>query len=501
VIVGAGEVRHNPNLDGPFEPREPAAIMARAVALALGDLALAGAVAGVVEHLDLLACVEPMAWTYDDTCARVGRLAGLNPDADHLTVPPGGNSPGDLLNETADRIVAGEVDLAVLAGSEAMLSRRRAARESIELDWPRSATKRDFLGGQRPFSTDLETRHGVWLPIHAYPLIESAVRARSGRSVEEHQRFLGALMARNTEVAAANPHAWFPTALSADDIVTPTDDNRMVCFPYTKRMNSILDVDMGAAIVVMSDQEADRRGVPADRRVTFLGGGSASDAWTVSERRHLDRSPGIAAAAGAALDHAGITVDRVDAFDLYSCFPSAIELAIGELGVEADDPRGLTVTGGLAYAGGPGNSYSMHGLAAMTRRLREDPAVGVGLVSSLGMTASKHAYNVLAADGAAFPDADGRAERRQPPASEIEEDRLVDRATGPATVEASTVEYDRSGAPGRTVYVLRLDDGRRTLANGSGDPAEVAALTTSESVGRRGTLSAGPDGTNHFALD
>ena len=69
----------------------------------------------------------------------------------------------------------------------------------------------------------------------------------------------------------------------------------------------------------------------------------------------------------------GAWVDDVDAFDFYSCFPVAVEVACDMLGLDESDPRGFTVTGGLPYAGGPGNAYTIHSLAAMVERLRRGP--------------------------------------------------------------------------------------------------------------------------------
>jgi acetyl-CoA C-acetyltransferase len=359
------------------------------------------------------------------------------------------------------------------------------------------------LKGQRPLTNEIEARHGLVAPIQCYPLFENALRAAAGRSLRDHQAFLGALMARNTAVAARNPFAWFPTQYTPDEVALPSADNRWVCFPYPKRMNAVMEVDLSAAIVVMSDEEAQRRGVAAHHRVAVLGGGSAVDAWTPTERIDFTSSPAIRRASGMALDHAGITVADVDRFDLYSCFPSAVELALGELGVAADDPRGVTVTGGLAYAGGPGNSYSMHGLAAMTEVLRAagpdpDPSASrTGLVSALGMTATKHSYAVLSVHPDHIVGADGLGEKVTLPEAERTGPALVDGVSGEGALETYTVEYGRDGAAHRSVLVVRLDDGTRTVTNGVGSPEEIRALTdlsSPEPIGRRVRVTGGTPG-------
>jgi acetyl-CoA C-acetyltransferase len=496
VIVGVGQYRRNPKFDGPFEPWEPAKMMAEALRRATLDAAGEGG----SKSLDLptsatiLACVDPIAWGYSDLCARVSEFSGVNPGAVGLTVAPGGNSPGDLLIEIANRIVAGDAEIALLVGAECVYGRRRAMKENMVLDWTPSNSRRDFLKGQRPLTTALEARHGLVAPIQCYPLYENALRAKAGRSIAEHQQFLGVFMARNAAVAAENPYAWFPTAYSSDEIAWPSPENRWVCFPYPKRMNAVMEVDLSAAAVVMSNVEADRRGIPKHRQVAFLGGGSATDSWTPAERIDYTSSPGIGAASKAAFDHAGLGVDDVDLFDFYSCFPSAVQMALHEVGLKPDDARGVTVTGGLAYAGGPGNSYTMHGLAVSVERLRTNSNEKVALISALGMTATKHAYCVLSNEPDRIAAADGVGHK-----VELRNDQkigppLVDEFDGDGVIETYTVEFDRNASPTRTIVIARLDDGRRTVANGTCESNEIRALTESEGIGKRVRIYGGTAG-------
>jgi acetyl-CoA C-acetyltransferase len=462
---------------------------------------------GLIQEADVLACVEPVSWGYEDLGARVGHLAGVTGPASPqppltLGVPPGGDSPCELLNEVATRIVEGDVRIALLCGADAMYSRRRARKEGVELEargWPPSA-KRDLLGGQRALTNGLEARHGLVAPIQCYPLYENALRAEAGQGIDEHRRLLGELMATHAAVAKDNPYAWFQDGWSAEEITTVTTDNRWICFPYPKRMNAMMEVDQAAAVIIMSSDEADRRHIPSERRVTFLGGGSAHDGWTPTERASLSASPAYRSASSTAFEHAGLYPTEVDFFDLYSCFPCAVELAMKVLSLTIDDPRPRTVTGGLAYAGGPGNNYSTHALAAAVDRLRSTSAK-VGYVSALGMTATKHAVSILSTDPARILAASGQATSMVPVADKVNfGPALVDEpAAGSATVESYTVEFDRSGQPSRSMFVLRLGDGRRSVANGALDQA--AQLIVEEGVGKKGWVEAGVDGApNRFAL-
>ena len=412
MIVGVAQLRRRPELDGPFDPIEPVQMMVDVVGRASAD---AGDPA-LCQEADYLGTIPPLAWPYEDTPARLAELLGTSPPMRHEP-KPGGNSPAELVNHAATAIARGEARVAILAGAEALHARQRAEREGISLDhWsPRPDTPIDVvMRGQPPMTSPLELRHGFAMPIDIFPIFENAIRARAGRSIEEHQAVLGRMMARFSAVAAKNPYAWFPVERRPEEFTTVSASNRWVCFPYPKLMNAIITVDLAAALVLMSDAEAERRGIPPARRVAFLAGASALDPWTLTERRQFSRSAGCAAAARAALDHAGLDVADVDLFDLYSCFPSAVELATDALGLESDDPRPLTVTGGLPCAGGPGNSYCMHSIATMVERLRE--GVGrVGYVSGLGMSAAKHAVNVFSTDPARIAAADGETPQHPAP--------------------------------------------------------------------------------------
>lgn len=495
VIVGVGQYRRNPKHDGPFEPWEPVEMMAEAIRRACADAESASPGHPPVRtSATVLACVDPIAWHYDDLCGRTAQVSELSGITTNLVVPPGGNSPGDLLIDIANRVTAGEVDVAVLVGAECVYGRRRAIKDQLTLDWTPTTSRRDFLKGQRPLSNELEARHGIVAPVQCYPLFENAIRHAERRSIADHQKFLGAFMARNSQVASQNPYAWFPDALTAEAIAEPTPDNRWVCFPYPKRMNAIMEVDLSAAAVIMSSDEADRRGIPKERQVAVLGGGMAVDAWTPTERVDFISSPGIAAASRAAFDHAGLGVDDIDVFDLYSCFPSALELALRELGVRTDDPRGVTVTGGLAYAGGPGNNYALHGIAGVVERLRSPDSSKVGLISALGMTATKHAYVVLSNDAERIAAADGTGHKVKLSDAQLTGPELVDGVSGPGVLETYTVEYGRDGNAARSMLVVRLVDGRRTVALGECSAGEVRALTETEPIGRRVEVVGGRPG-------
>jgi acetyl-CoA C-acetyltransferase len=498
VIVGVGQLRRRPGPDGDWQPLEPSRLVARCLEAAAADAGRPD----LVREADAVGWIPAVAWGYQDPGAAVA--AALDRPAPRVwwSCKAGGESGVQVINDATSRIAAGEIEIALVGGCEALYSRTRARKEGVELDWtPGGEDIRHLFAGQRPFSNDAERKHGVVLPIYAYPMLENAIRAEAGRSVAEHQHFLGRLYARFSEVAAANPVSWFDEERSASDIETVDDRNRMVGFPYPKRMNAIMEVDQAAAAIVMSVAAADRLGIAPSRRVTVLGGGRSVDGWSVSERARLTSSPAYEAAAAATLRHAALTPADVDLFDFYSCFPSVVQFAMRALHLSVDDPRGFTQTGGLAHHGGPGNAYSMHGAANVVNALRSGRGK-VGWISGLGMTATKHAIVALSTDPSRIAASDGGITEVELPAELRDGPEIADRPAGKARVESYTVAFGRSSNPEKSMFLLRLEDGRRALANGHNTPEEFRLLTESEGVGRRGSVVAGEgDQPNVFTLE
>ncbi len=387
VVVGVGQTNQRvPAADA----RAPVELFADAAREAERD-----AGAALLQKVDIVAAVAIGSWRYGNPGAFAARLLGITPRATAVSTV-GGNSPQLLANEFARRIQRGECDVVLIGGGESMHTRWRARREPrVTLTWDGGddAPCEWIIGNDRPGASEYEMAHLAVAPTIVYPLFETALRAHLGRDVEEHQDHASRLWSAFASVASGNPAAWSRVAYSPEEIRTVTPDNRMVCFPYPKRMCANIDVDQGAAVILCAYDAARAAGVHDDQMVFFHAAAEAHDHWFVTERASLHESPAMRATTTSALRGAGVGVDDVAHFDLYSCFPSAVQLARYALGITEDDVRPPTVTGGLGFAGGPVNNYPTHGIARMVQRLRADPGT-YGLTTALGWYATKHAAAV-----------------------------------------------------------------------------------------------------------
>ena len=468
---------------------DPATMMGHAIQGALAD--------GPIDPtaVDVLACVEPLSWNYDDLAANVAAEAGISADVETAWVPAGGTSPQDLIHQLGPRLLAGEIDCAVICGAESMRSRRRGAVDG----WPERASGVNPMRGQAAFSSELERRHGLAAPLQLFPLIENALQAANGRSASEQSRVAASLLARNAAVAATNPHAWFQDAPSAESIGEVSADNRMIVHPYTKRMNAIMDIDQSAAIVLTSASFAHEHGL-TDQGAAILAGAGSEEVWNPIERERLDVCRTMERAFRYTLEAAGCEATDIDAMDLYSCFPSAVELALDALGVPLDDPRPFSLTGGLAFAGGPGNAYVLHSLASALEHLRRSPSDRV-LVTGIGMANTKHAATLLTGPDHVPAGATGATVYRL---EESEAPMTVEaRADGTARVITYTIEYERDGTPMNVIWLLALDNGNRTIANtADGEMDVVETILSREAIGCSGVVRFEPDSRrNLFHLD
>jgi acetyl-CoA C-acetyltransferase len=479
VVIASGQALERVDLVNPVD------LMVRASESALAD------VPGLRERIDRLTVVDVMTKVGPAPATELAARLGLGPDVVREVTTVGGNTPQWLVNRAASEIAAGTLSSTLIAGAEAIRSSRARRARGLERDEGVVDLAPDpVVGDDRPGYGPVETAISLLAPIHVYPLFENVLAARAGRDAPAQRAALGELMAPFTRVAAGNPFAWFGEERTADEIATPSPDNRIVCEPYTKRMTAFLGSDQAATVIVCSLAAARRAGV-ADRAVFVWSGAEAVDVRFVTSRTDPGRSPAIGAAGEAlfvaASKAAGRSVgtDDLESMDIYSCFPSAVQMATEALGLATDDPRGLTVTGGLPYFGGPGNNYTTHGIATLTDRLRDGTGTGtrLGLATGLGWFVTKHALGVYGSDPppAGFHRGDTTAGQAVIDASAaVVAERL--HAPEEAAVVAATVWRDNDGSPAGAPVIARLSDGRQ-MAVSPADDQVVAAMGDTDMPG------------------
>ncbi|MFW0792534.1 acetyl-CoA acetyltransferase [Gordonia sp. CPCC 205515] len=505
VIVGVGQASER--LGEPdYRTLSEADLAALAVEQAFADTGIRGpAVAAEIDTVVGVRTFEESSPLSSSPLGRpdnmpraIAKRVGMQPRRAVLGVT-GGQSPQALLTEFAGEIAAGHTSAVLLYGAEIMSTTRHLTSKSYEGERPDLGEQ---VGGQiedrgyniAGLTSAQEARHKLLSPMLQYAVIENARRHRLGRGRDAYATEMGALFAPFTEVAAGNPHSAAPTARSVAELTEVTDTNRVVADPYTRMLVARDQVNQAAAVVVTSVATAQALGIPADRWV-FLHGHADLVEQPLMARPDLSRAPAAAAAVQHALEVADIGLEDVDFLDIYSCFPVAVFNVIDPLGIAPDDPRGLTLTGGLPFFGGPGNNYSMHAIAEVVDRVRVK-ADSYGLIVANGGLLSKTSVGVYSSQPTAWrPDdsADLQATLDARP-------RLPQRrnANGAATIESFTVLPGRN-RPGTAIVLGRLDDGDRFIANvESDDTAMFDLLAGDDPIGSRVHVRSDADGNRVF---
>lgn len=479
VIVGVAQINQHP--EDPAEAVEAVALMTQVVKDAASNGPDGAGSAALLAELDAIAVVAG-AWRYPNPAELIAQGVGAS-SATTILSHNGGNTPQSLLNGMAKRIQEGDLSAVAIVGAETIWSRRRQKKLGLtsEVTIQENSEPDEMFQADVAMSTDFEIARGMQMPINFYPLVESAIRANNGESIQDHKERVTTLWAGFNEVAVKNPYGWNRTAMTAEEIATPGPKNRMVGAPYTKAMNSNWDLDQAAAVILCTVEKAEAMGIERDRWVFPLAGTDGHDTYSISQRRDLHSSPAIHEAGKALGELSGFDLAEADYIDLYSCFPSAVQVGAAELGLSLD--RQVTQTGGLTFAGGPLNNYVMHSIATTISLLRQNPGT-TGLVTANGGYLTKHAlglYSTTPPEGG-YKFKDVQEEIDAYPTVEVDE-----AYSGPAVIEAYTVMHSADG-PEQSLAALRTPEGKRTWGN-SDDHAVANALLAKQSVGLKVELA------------
>ncbi|WP_226633505.1 acetyl-CoA acetyltransferase [Novosphingobium profundi] len=411
----------------------------------------------------------------------------------------GGNTPQDLVGEFCAEIARGAADFVLLAGGEAISTVRQAQKAGAQLDFSEApeGSVEDRGAGLEGWRDPLAARHGMASPTLAYALAENARRARRGESRADYAAAMGRIFAPFLPVARNNPYS----AAAVDNVdATRLGEahahNRWIADPYTLHLVARDLVNQGAAVLLASRGRARALGVP-EAAMVYLHGHARAVEKSLLARPDMGAAPSAIAACHTALAQAELSVDAVGAFDFYSCFPIAVANAATDgLGLSPEDARGLTLTGGLPYFGGPGNGYSLHAIAEAVAFARRD-AGRFALVGANGGYLSKYSVGLYSTVPRGWTQPDSA-----PLQAALDADPGIaplESYSGEAQVETYSVQHDRKG-PAYALVVARTAQGERLIARSPTEARETAQdAHENDALGRTVTVTC-EDGMNTFAF-
>ena len=427
---------------------------------AVGGGGRGGAGSGLLEGIDCIA-VPQGSWSLTDPARATARRVGA-PRARTILCEIG-VSQQEVINHALRSVASGRADTVVVVGAEARAWERDGGVEHDDDDRPPD----EVLTRPADFVAAVEIAAGmVWPPVQQYALIENALGAALSLPPDRQRDEIAALWARCNAVAGRNPEAAFPQRRDAAAIATPGPHNRPLSSPYNKWHSSQWTVNQASALLLCSAERARAAGVPADRWLFPHVALHSSAAVTLTARRRLEEWPAMGVLGRFAAAHIGRPLSAIRLAEVYSCFPAAVRVQQRELGLDPDGTP--TLSGGMAFAGGPFNHFVLESLCLLGARLRDEPAE-LGLLTTVSGMLSKPGLAVWSATPVAAAAEPLLADLASEAIAATEVVPVVDVAPAAptaATVASFTVTYGGEGGfdPVRTVVVADLGDGTRTAA-------------------------------------
>ena len=465
VLVGLADTVQR---DGAFDV---AGLMREALAAARADAGSSLAAP------DLVLAPRGM-WSHPDP-GRAAALATGSPSV-RSVIAEIGVLQTTLFQRAFAEILAGTASVVAIVGGEARYRSVRGGEEA-----PGEGAPDEVLRPHDDIITRLEVERGLGVPAHQYALIESALAHRAGRSPVEQTSALASLWALGATAAAANPGAWRRDAPPAEAIASGEGGNRMIATPYRKWLVSDWNVDQAVALVITSAGAARAAGIPVSQWVVPSAAAGSNHMVPLSERADIARCPAMEAI-GSALSAVGAPTAAADLREIYSCFPSAVQLQSAALGI--DPWTGWTVSGGMTFGGGPLNNFVLQSTCAVARALRAG-AGRTALVTAVSGMITKVGAMTWQVGPVSSSDATSLAIDVTEDAARRTERRLVDASLeGALTEVAQTVVHDR-GEPTRAIVLVEDATGARTIAT-SERPEVMATLAERDLVGQQVVVKA-----------
>ena len=461
VIAGCGQITQAKDQEDDF--LDPLGLMLKASRLA-AECTLSSR---ILKEIDAVFTVKSMSKYYPSAADQLADSLGSAPRLT-FTSAIGGNSPMSLINKASGMIARGELGSVLIAGGETYCPRKNRQYENASLLF--KGLEGDHESDDMIGAASIEKQHGIYLPVHGFPLYETALWGASGLPLDSYLLNIGTMWSRFSQVAASHPNSWTQTPRTPDEIISTSSANRMIAFPYTKYMTSLISVDMAAAVLLMSQDYAEGVCSKTKRPVYFLAGADTKDRQRfMIEKTDFTRSPALSACIDKTILRSGLSSDDIQCFDLYSCFPCSVTFARNALGLKDNDPRPLTITGGLGFFGGPGNNYSLHAVVSMVDAISSS-SFDTGIITSLGWFMHKHSAGIFSAvpietelDHFDLEDEANLLVGKPP-------EQIQEQTNGTGTIETYTILYSRDGSILQAVLYGKTDEGFRFISQTAPDP-------------------------------
>ena len=298
----------------------------------------------------------------------------------------------NLINEACLKIENGEINASIILGGEARYKQLRSVIEKKEYYETKLDENPDFyIKAKEDLYGDEELQELGAMAVGYYATMETAIRKNDDECIEEHQNNIAYMYEKFSKVASNNEDGWLDHPYSKEEILNVSKKNKMLAYPYNKLHCTSWNVNQSAALIICSEDLANKLEIPNKNKVYPISSSENNHMIAIQQRPKLYESLGMNYAANSIrkiVEKLGI---KLDAYDLYSCFPAAIKMFSKSLGL--DNEISKTITGSMPYAGGPLNSFVLHSTVKMIQKIRRLEA-SHGLVTGVSGMMTKQSFCV-----------------------------------------------------------------------------------------------------------
>ena len=383
VVIGISAIQQK----GDFENLDEALfLMDQAVKEAMSD----SGNKSIKDHIDEIRIPKGF-WRYRDP----GKWIAKNNDFKSIPttyVTKIGVLQQNLINEACLKIENGEINASIILGGEARYKQLRSVIEKKEYFETKLDENPDFyIKAKEDLYGDEELEELGAMAVGYYATMETALRKNDNENIEEHQNNIASMYEEFSKVASNNEDAWLDHPYSKKEILETSKKNKMLAYPYNKLHCTSWNVNQSAALIICSEELANKLEIDNKKRVYPISSSENNHMIAIQQRPKLYESLGMIYAAKS-INRMMEQLDiRLDAYDLYSCFPAAVKMFSKSLELGSESPK--TITGSMPYAGGPLNSFVIHSTVKMIQKIRALEARH-GLVTGVSGMMTKQSFCV-----------------------------------------------------------------------------------------------------------
>ena len=296
----------------------------------------------------------------------------------------------NLINEACLKIENGEINASIVLGGEARYKLLRSLIEKKDYSETELNENPDFyVKAKEDLYGDEELAELGAMAVGYYATMETSIRKNNQENVEEHKNNIALMYEEFSNIAANNKDSWLESPYSKEEILTTSQSNKMLAYPYNKLHCTSWNVNQSAALIICNEALADKLKISYEKRVYPIASSENNHMIAVQQRPKLYESVGMTYAANSINNQAMKLGLEIDAFDLYSCFPAAVKMFSKSLNLDSEIPK--TITGSMPYAGGPLNSFVLHSTIKMIEKIRNSE-ISYGLVTGVSGMMTKQSF-------------------------------------------------------------------------------------------------------------